>query len=211
MNTPADTRVAVFYDCEFLVDDGAPQRFWNGPRDPDPQVVQIGACRMSLTEPFVISDPFVAYIAPRDRRGDPLPLPPLFTGLTGITQATVDAEGTDYTTAMARFDGFAEGADLWSWGKDELNLIGTGCMVHNVAPPIPLSRFRNACELLLAAGVTYETVTGLRSNTLLAHFGLTDDPSRAHDARSDARQVALVVRHLLLEGRLSPTDVTCRA
>jgi len=39
---------AIIYDCEFLVSDGAQQRFWCGPTDPDPVIAQIGAVRLDL-------------------------------------------------------------------------------------------------------------------------------------------------------------------
>lgn len=205
---------AIVFDCEFLVDDGALQRFWNGPRDPDPQVVQIGACKLSLEGDFDILDTHLSYITPIGRDGAPVPLAPLFTQLTGITQDTLDRKGQDYAEALAAFDLFSDGAPLWSWGKDELNLIGTGAMIHNIAPPIPLTRFRNAVNLLLAAGVAYDTATALRSHTMLDHFGLTapkTDPKggpvgRAHDALADATQVAGVLQHLLRDHRLTAAD-----
>jgi hypothetical protein len=199
---------AIIYDCEFLVSDGAMQRFWNGPRDPDPQVVQIGACKLALTPPYDIIDTFVAYISPIDRTGAPVLLDDLFTRLTGIAQETIDADGQPYPVAMDAFDTFSHGAQFWSWGKDELNLLGTAALIHGIAPPIPAARFANACDLLLAAGVPYDTVTGLRSHTMLAHFGLTAAAGRAYDALADSSQVTHVLQHLLTTGDLCPSDFT---
>ena len=38
----------IMFDCEFLVTEGAYRRFWCGPYDPDPIVVQIGALKLDL-------------------------------------------------------------------------------------------------------------------------------------------------------------------
>lgn len=179
-------RHAIVFDCEFLVAAGAMQRFWNGPRDPDPQVVKIGACKLSLSGDFEIFDTFMAYISPIDRDGQP------------------------YGEALSAFDAFSQGAPLWSWGKDELNLIGTGAMIHHIAPPIPLARFFNATNLLLAAGVPYDVAVTLRSHTMLDHFGLDAPKGRAHDGLADATQVAQVLQHLLATGALAPPDFAAR-
>ncbi len=66
----------VVWDVEFQTDAGAPQRFWCGPNDPDPVLVQIGAMWLGLTEDFAFSDPFERIVVPRDRSGAPWPLTP---------------------------------------------------------------------------------------------------------------------------------------
>lgn len=58
--------------------------------------------------------------------------------------------------------------------------------------------------LIGAVRLLLEVVHGLRSNTMLAHFGLTLSDARRHDALGDARMVAEVLRHLMQEGRLDP-------
>ena len=102
---------------------------------------------------------------------------------------------------------FAQGARLFSWGKDEFHLIAIGCYVASINPPIPATRFGNACDLALAAGMPYETIQKTRSNRLPACFGLATPPLRAHDAADDARAVAIAVRHLLMTGALSPDQL----
>lgn len=200
------TATAILFDCEFLVCDGAPGRFWCGPGDPDPTVVQIGAVRLTLEPPFDLGETFERVIQPRDRTGQPVPLDPLFTRLTGLTQARVAAEGVPLATVLAAFDTYSEGAPLWSWGKDEFNLIAISCFVEGLPPPIPATRFHNAARLLEKAGEPRDRIHDLRSHTLMAAFGLTPPEGRAHDALTDARHVALTLQHLLRSGRLTPSD-----
>ena len=202
----------VLYDCEFLTAPGAPQRFWCGPDDPDPLTIQIGAVRLSLTGPFDISPPVGWYVLPLDRNGRRVPLHPLVTQLTGITEDHLDWQGVPIGEAMHALHEFAGDTSLLAWGKDELLSLAASLFVRDIASPIPAGRFRNAVPLLVTAGEAVATVEGLRSHTLCAHFDLPE-VGQAHDARGDALSVASVLRHLLASGRLTPLDITtlCRA
>jgi DNA polymerase III epsilon subunit-like protein len=196
----------VVYDCEFLTAPGAPQRFWCGPTDPDPLTIQIGAVRLSLESPFAISDPTGWYVTPVDRDGARVPLHPLVTKLTGITEDRLDAEGMTLGDALQALDAFSDGAPLLAWGKDELLSLAASLFVQGLASPIPARRFRNAVPLVVQAGEPVESVERLRSHTICAHFGLPD-AGPAHDARGDAACVAAVLQHLLASGRLAALDV----
>lgn len=200
------TETAVVFDCEFLTAPGAPQRFWCGPTDPDPVIAQIGAVRIGLGGDAPILGTFRKHVIPMDRHGRRIPLDPLFTRLTGIDEATLDAEGGDLGPVLAELDRFAEGARFWSWGKDEFNMIAISCYVAGIAPPIPVTRFGNACDLVLKAGMPLEDLQKTRSNTLAAYYGLDDVTLRAHDALDDAMSVAIVLRHLLQGGALTRAD-----
>ncbi|NNF71808.1 MAG: exonuclease domain-containing protein [Rhodobacteraceae bacterium] len=195
---------AIIFDCEYLVVPDAPRRFWCGPYDPDPVVAQIGAVRLALEGDFELEATFTSYINPVDRTGTAYKIDPFFTDLTGITQATIDQQGVPLSDALAAFDAFSRGARFWSWGKDELNLMAISTYVAGVPPSIPPTRFGNACSLLLAADIPYDTVKSLRSNTIAAHFGIEHD-GKAHDALGDAMSVGLVLQHLLRDGRLPPS------
>lgn len=198
---------AIIFDCEFLTAEGAPSRFWCGPKDPDPVIAQIGAVRLSLDGDFGLNDTFRRYVRPMRRDGATQPLDPLFSRLTGISQVQVDAEGLPLAEALAAFDSFAGGGRFWSWGKDEFNMIAISCYVEGLAPPIPIQRFGNATELLLKAGMPYKDVIRTRSNTLAAYFGIDDSDLRGHDALDDALSVARVLQHLLRDGRLQAADL----
>lgn len=196
----------VVFDCEFLVSEGAPGRHWCGPHDPDPLVVQIGAAKLDLAAPFEIVDTLGTVIRPVDRHGAPCPIDPAFAALTGLDEATIAATGVPLAEAVRQLAAFADGSMLWSWGKDELNLMAISCYVAGLAPPVPADRFGNACRLLLRAGMAYEDIKTTRSHSLPGRFGLETPSPRAHDARDDARGVAMVLQHLLRAGRLAPAD-----
>lgn len=195
----------IVYDAEFLTAPGAPQRFWCGPADPDPLPIQIGAVRLDLRPPFALSQPVGWYVRPVDRDGRRVPLDPLVTQLTGISEPVLEAEALDLRDALAALDDFSCGASLVAWGKDELLSFAPALFVRDVVSPIPARRFRSAVPLLVAAGVSPETVVGLRSNTICAHFEL--EGGTAHDARGDALSVARVLQHLLASGQLRALEV----
>lgn len=197
---------AIIFDCEFLVSEGAPGRFWCGPYDPDPVIAQIGAARITLGRDAEIGETFRAFITPVDRHGEPYRLSPLFTDLTGITEETIAAEGLDLGTALTSLAEFAGADTLWSWGKDEFNMMAISCYVAGITPVLPATRFDNACKLLLRAGMPYEDVKKTRSNALVDHFAVEHSPLRGHDALDDALSVAYVIRHLLRAGTLQPAD-----
>ena len=197
-------RTAIIYDCEFATAPGAPQRFWCGPMDPDPVVFQIGAVRLSLDAPFEPMERFEVLVQPLDRTGAAMELHPLNASLTGVTEDRLNKEGVPLAVALDQLGTFAGQDRLWAWGKDEFNMVAISCYVAGIVPPIPASRFGNAPELFLEAGVPLDVIHGLRSNTMLDHFGLSLPDARGHDALGDARMVAEVLRHLMQEGALDP-------
>lgn len=196
----------LIFDCEFLTAEGAPSRFWCGPLDPDPVVAQIGVVKIGLGADFPLLDTLRIHVVPRNRYGARVPLDPLFTRLTTITEDTIHAEGVSLSKALDQTKEFASGAKLWSWGKDEFNMIAISCYVEGIQPPIPATQFGNACQLLLKAGMPYDDIKRTRSNTLADYYQLDHPPLRGHDALDDALSVAFVVQHLLKQGFLNPVD-----
>ena len=197
-------RTAIIFDCEFLCLEGSQRRFWCAAHDPDPVIAQIGAAKLGLEDDFPILDTFMAYVVPMDRHGKRYQLDPFFTKLTGITETAIETQGIGLQDALQKLDRFSEGADFWSWGKDELNMVAISCYVSGVEPSIPAYRFDNAVKLFLAAGVPVEDLAKTPSNKLADYFGVEHPPLRGHDARDDALSVAYAVRHLMTVGRLEP-------
>ncbi|MDB2369222.1 exonuclease domain-containing protein [Octadecabacter sp.] len=199
-------QTAIIFDCEFLVTENAQRRYWCGPHDPDPVIAQIGAVKISLNEDFQILETLKIYVAPVDRNGAQYKLDPFFTKLTGITQETIDTDGVSLLEANNKLRDFSGKAKLWSWGKDELNMMAISCYIAGIEPCLPAHRFDNACRLLLASGMPYEDLVKTRSNALADYFGLEHPPLRGHDALDDALSIAYVIQHLLLSEKLSSAN-----
>jgi len=197
-------RSAIVFDCEFLTNEDAPRRFWMGPNDPDPVIAQIGAAKIGLESPFDILDEVRLYVRPIDRFGKPYALHPFFTTLTGIDEAVLTAKGTDLKTALLALEAFSEGSRYWSWGKDELNMLGISCYIAGVEPVIPARRFDNACKLMLQAGMPQDDLDRVRSNTVAEYFRVDHPPLRGHDALDDALSLTYALQHLLRAGKLRP-------
>lgn len=197
---------AILFDCEFLCAEGSQRRFWCGADDPDPVVAQIGAVKLSLDKDFEILATSRLHIRPLDRTGAAFRLDPFFTRLTGISEEVLAAEGHSLARALNELERFSEGAQFWSWGKDELNMIAISCYIEGITPPIPAQRFSNAVHMMLKAGMPKDDVVKTPSNALSAYFGLNHAQLSAHDALDDALSLAYALQHLLREGRLMAED-----
>lgn len=197
-------KTAIIFDCEFLCLEGSQRRFWCAAHDPDPVIAQIGAARLGLEGDFPILGTHKAYVRPIDRFGERYALDPFFTGLTGITEEIVEAEGVALEEALAGVDRFSEGARLWSWGKDELNMVAISCYVAGIEPSIPATRFDNAVKLLIAAGMPIEDLARTPSNKLADYYGVEHPPLQGHDALDDALSLTYTLQHLMRAGMLRP-------
>lgn len=195
---------AIIFDCEFLCLEGSQRRFWCAAHDPDPVIAQIGAVRLGLEGDFPLLGTYKAYICPVDRHGERYAIDPFFIRLTGITGEIIEAEGVPLQEALSSFDSFTEGAQCWSWGKDELNMVAISCYVAGIRPPIPAGRFDNAVKLLLAAGMPVEDLAKTPSNRLADYYGVEHPPLQGHDALDDALSVSYTLQHLLRGGTLRP-------
>lgn len=200
-------KYTLIFDCEFLTAEGSPSRFWCGPYDPDPVVAQIGVAKIGLEGDFPLLDTLRIYVIPRDRHGEQFLLDPFFTKLTGITEENLEQDGLPLNEALARVQNFASGARLWSWGKDEFNMVAISCYLEGLAPPIPATQFGNACALMLLAGMPYEEIKKTRSNQLADYFKIEHPPLQGHDALDDALSVAYVIQALLQQKKLKPSDM----
>ena len=203
-------QTAILFDCEFLSIEGAMRRMWCGPYDPVPQVVQIGAVRLGLEGDFPLLGQHSSFVLPVDRWGDAVPVDPFLTELTGVTQAQVSARGVPLAQALGDLADFAGPARLWSWGGDERQLVAIGCYEQGVAPPLPATRFGNACRAFVDAGMPVADIQRTSSSGLAAYFGLKSDGLRAHDALGDATSLALAAQHLLRSGAMRPQRLAAR-
>lgn len=199
-------RTATIFDCEYLTADGAMKRYWAGPSDPDPVVAQIGAVNLSLGGDYPVVGSKRIYIHPADRNGKKQRLDPYFMDLTGISQAEMDEKALPLEEAFSQFDRFSDGGMFWSWGKDELNLLGISCFVNGIVPPIQARRFGNAKSLMVRAGMSLRDIENTTSGQLARRFAIPQDDRRHHDALDDARSIAYTLQHFLRNGQLSHSD-----
>ena len=199
-------QTAIIFDCEYLTNQTSPSRFWCGPQDPDPVVVQIGAVRLGLEDDFPALESFNTFIKPIDRHGKEFEIDPFFTQFTGISKETISEKGVELIAALDDLDRFSKGASFWSWGKDEFNALAISCYVANISPPIPATRFDNACKLLLRAGMPQEDLDKIISNSLAAYYGLDNTKLSTHDALDDALSITYALQHLLRKSDLSGMD-----
>lgn len=202
---------AIIFDCEFLCLEGSQRRFWCAAHDPDPVIAQIGAVKLGLEGGFPLLETYKVLISPVDRHGRRYAIDPFFTRLTGITEENIEAEGVPLQDALSSFDSFSEGAQCWSWGKDELNMMAISTYVAGIQPPMPACRFDNAVRLLLAAGMPVEDLAKTPSNSLADYYGVEHPPLQGHDALDDALSVSYALQHLLRSGKLKPEEFALAA
>ncbi len=195
-------KTAVIFDCEFLCIEGSQRRFWCAAIDPDPVIAQVGAVKLGLEGDYPILDTYKAYVRPIDRHGKRYPLDPYFTNLTGITEQNIEAEGVALKDALSGIESFSEGVRLWSWGKDELNMVAISWYITGIQAPIPADRFDNAVKLLIAAGMPIEDLAKTPSNKLADYYRVEHPPLQGHDALDDALSVSYTLQYLLKSGKL---------
>lgn len=202
---------AIIFDCEFLCLEGSQRRFWCAAHDPDPVIAQIGAVKLGLEGGFPLLETYKVLVSPVDRHGRRYAIDPFFSRLTGITAEVIEAEGVPLQDALLSFDSFSEGAQCWSWGKDELNMMAISTYVAGIQPPMPAGRFDNAVRLLLAAGMPVEDLAKTPSNSLADYYGVEHPPLQGHDALDDALSVSYALQHLLRSGKLKPEEFALAA
>ncbi|CUX71433.1 MULTISPECIES: exonuclease [Agrobacterium] len=195
---------AIIFDCEFLCIEGSQRRFWCAAIDPDPIIAQVGAVKLGLEGDYPILETYKAYVLPIDRYGKRYPLDAYFTNLTRITEQNLECEGVTLKDALSGIERFSDGAQLWSWGKDELNMVAISCYVAGIQALIPAHRFDNAVKLLLAAGMPIEDLARTPSNKLADYYNVEHPPLQGHDALDDALSVSYTLQYLLKAGKLRP-------
>lgn len=192
----------VVFDCEYLTKAGAMGRMWSDHSDPDPIVVQIGAALLDLEDNARVVGQTKIYIKPEDRHGAPYRLDPYFIGLTGISNEVIRDQAVDLGSALFQFDAFSCGANLWSWGKDELFALGVSCYVREIAPPIAPARFGNLKLILSKAGMPNADIESTSSGEIADYYGVGSASLSKHDALDDSLSLANALNHLMKHGQL---------
>lgn len=197
---------AIIFDTEYLSIEGSMQRFWTGTGDPDPIVVQIGAVKVDLDDGCAVLASRKINIRPVGRKGEPLHISEYLERLTGITDAELARSGVTLARALRELDALSDGGSLWSWGKDEIFMIGVSCLINGIAPLIEARRFGNCKDLMVSAGMSAARIAETTSGQLAGVFGLGAGGRRQHDALDDAMSLTVTIRHLFTTGALSRQD-----
>lgn len=153
------------------------------------ETIEIGAVLFER-ESLSIVDEFECLIRPIRH---PI-LTPFCVELTGITQTSVDG-GMPFVEAMQSLSEWAKPLRPWtfsSWGRFDLNQLSAECrdagIDFDLAPP--------HCNLKTAVADSLGWQRPLGIDGTLGKLGLTFDGT-PHRGLDDARNVALIVRHLL--------------
>lgn len=186
-------RHAVIYDLEFTAWEGSMRHRWLRPGE-FKEVVQIGAIRVDPAS-LAVLDTFSIFVRPRI---NPV-LSPYLERLTGITGATLRAEGSDFADAYGRFRAFARGGVCAAFGRDEL-VFEENLRLYGLAVPADTPEFRDLRPWFRANGVD---PCGLHSCDIGPKLGVPFE-GHAHNALADCLSIAAGLRVLVARGAASP-------
>ncbi len=191
---PLDGKIVVF-DLEWTAWEGSHEGGWSAPGE-EMEIVQIGAVRLDGANRLLETDSFSVLVRPCINPG----LSGYFTGLTGITQAMVDAGGISFARALDGFAGFigTDTVTALSFGKDP-EVLERNCRLCDVAWPFDGALFINVAPVLRTALDMGDTPFSSSDLPRLVDF---TPPGAAHDAMGDARCIAEALRVLHQRGRL---------
>lgn len=191
LETILTARRLVIYDTEFTSWQGSFERQWSGPGEYR-EIVQLGAVLLdgNLEE----ANNFSRLVRPKI---NPV-LSDYFTDLTGITNDDLGRDGRTFQEVLGGFLDFCADAEfVCAFGHDDV-VIRENCALlgeYDLAARIDFTNIRaSLCDF---AGISQGTF----SAQLPGLFGLPLQ-SRGHEALSDARAIASVLRHLKSGGRL---------
>lgn len=181
----AASRILIF-DTEFTAWPGSFERGWSGPGE-HREIVQIGG---------VLLDRNCEEIAAFSQLVRPILNPVLsqyLMDLTGITNEELDAHAASLAAALERFATFCSPASMvCSFGPDD-EVIQANCDLIGLKNPVGVVPVFDIRSCLCDAGNVRSQDTDCSRLPLV--FGLPQQP-QCHDALSDARAVASVLRHL---------------
>ena len=183
----------VLYDTEFTSwQDFMAQGFKAPGRYPE--VIQIGAVRIDVSDDFAERDVLDILVLPRVNAQ----LSDYIIDLTGITQVRLNEEAIRFSEALESFLEFVGDYDLYSFGTDG-KIMTENCKINDLPIPSVFEQEKNLKIMLAEAGLIDGDVM---SSELPSYVGLPPEPN-AHDALADARAVVRVLRYLRSEGRLA--------
>lgn len=189
----------VVFDLEFTSWPGALEQDWAAPGQLR-EIVQIGALRLS--EDCSVIEEYEALVRPETNPQ----LSSYFTGLTGITQESVDRDGVSPAQALGDFLGFCRGQTVLSYGNDMVvlgeNIGWVRARGEELKHSMLDAAFINIRPWVNAVAPTTSTVNVGRLWDVL---GLPEPAAgQEHSALFDCYSFATALRHLSDRGAELP-------
>jgi inhibitor of KinA sporulation pathway (predicted exonuclease) len=182
-------KAATIFDLEFTAWEGSLKRRWLGPGEYT-ELVQIGAMKLDpLT--FEPLGEFEILVKPRLNAA----LSDYLVGLTGITNAEMDARGVDFLEGFRRFVDFVDGGRMIAFGRDDLIFEGN-LRLYGIknAPPIP--PYTNIIPWMVKQGFDLKGKHACDTGPLAG----VPFVGHRHNALHDARSVAAGIKALVAGG-----------
>ena len=176
----------IVFDTEYTAWEGSLQREWSGPNEYR-EVVQIGAVFVE-TEEFVELNSFNVFVRPKKNPT----LSEYFVTLTGITQEIIHKQAIDFPLALRRLYEWSNSYDIYSFDKDDADVLRENCRLSGIDFPFEDSRFFDIREIFLKAGIPVEQYS---SGSIVEAFGKAIT-RRPHNALNDARTIVDGLREL---------------
>lgn len=176
----------VVFDLEYTAWEGSKEVGWSRPGEIR-EIVQIGAVQLT---PDTLEEQ-----APYERLIKPvfqLELSDYFIQLTGVTQQEIEVDGCAFSEALNEFVGFIGNAGFILCNGSDGDVIRENCDLHKIDCPAGLLNVTNIRQAM--AGLFNRPIEEMNSGDFSKMLGLTTD-TVAHHALSDARAVAVALRH----------------
>jgi inhibitor of KinA sporulation pathway (predicted exonuclease) len=191
MSSSGQSRIIV--DVEITTWPGTWERCWGGPNEKR-EIVQIGAVRFD-PQTFAVLDTFEVLVRPTHNPQ----LSALFTELTGITQAQVDAHGLTFAEAFTRFAAFRGDRPLHSYGGHrfggDTSVFAANFEYNNMPKPAgwPNNEQANLKPWFVRHAPETETAN---SGKLVKVLGLRE-PEGEHTGLADCLSILTSMQHLV--------------
>jgi inhibitor of KinA sporulation pathway (predicted exonuclease) len=198
-NWPDCGRVVIF-DLEYTSWEGSWERGWSEDWE-HREIVQVGAVLVDASVGFRQIDRFSRFVQPKLNSK----LSEYFMDLTGISQSTVDCEGSPFAEAYSDFQQFVGDSDVAFSNGTDGEVLRENCVLNGLEYRFEFDRLINirpqiAIEISQQVGQEYDSVD---SGDLTRVLGIrSSNLGGKHDALADAEGIALALHELRRRGAI---------
>lgn len=197
MTDPFDPRAAggeiVLFDLEFTAWEGSMDRGWSEDWE-FREIIQIGAVRVKDNATFSEIDRMICYVTPTR---NPV-LSDYIKDLTGIDQETLDAEGFDFSEALAVFLNFCNDARMVLCYDGDPDVLKENVILNGLKKPEWPEFGALAPSLGNRLGHEFAKSTSYGMQKLVG----IDASGREHDAMDDSLAMVAALRVLRADGKI---------